>query len=181
MITAILILLAADAAAPGINPQTYVIGPEDVISVHVWKEPEASRRVTVRPDGKISLPLIQDVPAAGLTSTQLAEQVAVALRKYFAHADVAVVVEQINSKKIYVVGEVARPGAYPLLAGNTSVLQALAAAGGLREFANTKKIYILKGAGPHQRRLPFDYNAVIKGKKTGQNVLVESGDTIVVP
>ena len=174
------LLPASDVAPSGVNPQTYIIGPEDLLAVHVWKEPEVSRRVPVRPDGRISLPLINDVPAAGLTPLQLARQLSEALKKYLTEADVAVVVEQVNSKKFYVMGEVGRPGAYPLL-GATSVLQALTAAGGFRDFANTKKIQVLKGAGPAQQRLLFDYNAVIKGKKPEQNVLLEPGDTIVVP
>lgn len=177
---ALLLLLAAEAAAPGVTAQTYVIGPEDVLAVQVWKEPEVSRRVAVRPDGRISLPLINDVQAAGLTPADLAQRVSRELKKYLTEADVAVVVEQVNSKKFYVMGEVARPGAYPLLE-NTTVLQALSAAGGFRDFARTKKIYVLKGTPPRQTRLLFDYNAVVKGKKPEQNALLEQGDTIVVP
>ncbi len=167
------LLLAVLATAA----ETYVIGPEDVLAVHVWKEPEVSRRVPVRPDGKISLPLINDVQAAGLTADQLSRRVSEALKKFLTEADVAVVVEQVNSKKFYVMGEVARPGAYPLVTG-ASILQALSAAGGFREFANTKKIQVLKGDG---RRLLFDYRAVLKGRKAEQNVPLENGDTILVP
>ncbi len=174
---AILLLLAAEAAAPNVNPQTYLIGPEDVLSVRVWKQPEASGRVPVRPDGRISLPLVNDVQAAGQTPDQLARRVSEALKRFLTEADVAVVVEQVNSKKFYVMGEVTRPGAYPLLAP-TSVLQALTAAGGFRDFANTRKIQVVKGAG---RRVLFDYNAVVKGKKAEQNVWLEPGDTILVP
>ncbi|MBI3665379.1 MAG: polysaccharide biosynthesis/export family protein [Acidobacteria bacterium] len=174
------LLAASDVPPPGVNPQTYLIGPEDVLAVHVWKEPEVSCRVPVRPDGRISLPLLNDVPAAGLTPTELARRLSVELKKYLTEADVTVVVEQVNSKKFYVMGEVSRAGAYPLLAA-TSVLQALSAAGGFRDFANTKRIYVLKGSGPSQRRLPFDYKAVVQGKKPEQNVLLEHGDTIVVP
>jgi len=169
----IALLLAAALAAA----ELYVIGPEDVLAVHVWKEPEVSRRVPVRPDGKISLPLINDIQAAGLTADQLARRVSEALKKFLTEADVAVVVEQVNSRKFYVMGEVARPGAYPLVAG-TSILQALSAAGGFREFANTKKIQVLKTDG---RRLLFDYRAVLKGRKGEQNALLENGDTILVP
>ena len=182
---AILLLLAAEAAspnssAPGLDPQTYTIGPEDVLTVQVWRQPDLSRRVPVRPDGRISLPFTNDVQAAGFTPNDLAQRLGLDLKKYFTEADVAVVVEQVNSKKFYVMGEVARPGAYPLLA-STTVLQALSAAGGFREFAGTKKIQVLKGAGAYQKRLLFDYGAVVKGKKPEQNVLLESGDTIIVP
>jgi polysaccharide export outer membrane protein len=177
---AILLLLAAEAAAPNVNLHTYVIGIEDVLAVHVWREPEVSTRVPVRPDGNISLPLINDVKAAGYTPNQLADRLRDALKKHLVDPDVTVVVEQVNSKKFYVMGEVVRPGAYPLLE-NTSVLQALTAAGGFREFANTKKVQVLKGAGPYHKRLVFDYSAVIRGKKAEQNVLLEPGDTIIVP
>jgi len=169
-------LAGADPAPTPVNPRAYLIGTEDVLAVHVWKEPEISRRVPVRPDGNISLPLVNDVRAAGLTPNQLAADLAAALKKFLTEADVSVMVEQVNSKKFYVLGEVTRPGSYPLLAP-TSVLQALSAAGGFRDFANTRRIQVLKG----DRRLVFDYNAVAKGKRPEQNVLVEPGDTILVP
>ena len=157
--------------------EVYTIGSEDVLTIHVWKEPEISRRVSVRPDGKISLPLVNDVQAAGLTAGQLARQLSEGLKKYLTEADVAVVVEQVNSRKFYVMGEVVRPGAYPLLV-STTVLQALTAASGFRDFARTKKIDVLKARG---QRLRFDYQAVVKGKKPEQNIFLEPGDTIIVP
>ncbi len=176
-LTPLLVLLLADAApAPAVNPQTYLIGVEDVLSVHVWKEPELTRRVAVRPDGKITLPLVQDVQAAGLTPVRLAAGLAEALRLHLTQAEVSVLVEQVNSKKFYVMGEVVKPGAYPLLAP-ISVLQALSTAGGFREFANTRKIQVLKGG----RRLRFDYDAAMKGRRPQQSLLVEPGDTILVP
>ncbi len=174
------LMLAAETPAPKWNPGSYIIGPEDVLFIQVWKEPDLSRRVPVRPDGRISLPLLNDMQAAGLTPNELASQVSQELKKYLTEVDVAVVVEQVNSRRIYVMGEVVRPGAYPLLAP-TSVLQALSAACGFREFANTKKIHILRGVGIDQKKLLFDYNAVVKGKKPAQNILLENGDTIVVP
>lgn len=171
------VALAAEAAAPGrVNPETYVIGVQDVLAIHVWKEPELSRRVPVRPDGKISLPLIHDVAASGLTPSQLAAALTEALKVHLTEPEVAVMVEQVNSKKFHVMGEVARPGAYPLL-GATTVLEALTAAGGFREFANTKKIQVIR----QDKRLAFDYSAVVKGRKPEQNVRLEPGDTIVVP
>ena len=181
----ILLLLAAEAAvpnpnAPSVDPHTYTIGAEDVLAVQVWRQPDLSRRVPVRPDGRISLPFTNDVQAAGLTPNDLAQRLGLELKKYFTEADVAVVVEQVNSRKFYVMGEVAHPGAYPLLA-STTVLQALSAAGGFREFAGTKKIQVLKGTGAYQKRLLFDYRAVVKGKKPEQNIFLENGDTIIVP
>jgi polysaccharide export outer membrane protein len=180
MLLAIGFLLAAAAAevTPPVSPQTYVIGVEDLLAIHLWKEPEISRRVPVRPDGKISLPLVNDVQAAGLTPSRLAEVLTEAFSRHMTEAEVAVIVEQVHSKKFYVMGEVSRPGAYPLT-GPTTVLQALTTAGGFREFANTKKIQVLRGV--RQFRLHFDYGAVINGKKTHQNVLLEPGDTVVVP
>jgi polysaccharide export outer membrane protein len=171
-----IIWLLAEAAAVAVNPDTYVIGPEDLLSVHVWKEPELSRRVPVRPDGCISLPLINDVRAAGLTPNRLAADLAEKLRQHLTEADVSVMVEQVNSKKYYVIGEVQRPGPY-LLPGPVTVLQALTAAGGFKDFAETRKIQVLR----RNLRLAFDYNAVVKGKKPEQNFVVEPGDTIVVP
>jgi len=169
-------LLAAETAAAAASPPLYIIGAGDVLAVHVWKQPEVTRRMPVRPDGKISLPLLNDVQAAGMAPNQLASALGEALKRYITEPDVSVVVEQINSKKFYVMGEVARPGAYPLLS-TTSVLQALIAAGGFRDFANTKKIQVLRGS----QRLAFDYPAVVKGKQREQNVMLENGDTVVVP
>ena len=169
-------LLAEAAAAPSVNPQSYVIGTEDVLAIHVWKEPELSRRVPVRPDGRISIPLINDVAAAGRTPNQLAAELAGALKQHFTEIDVSVIVEQVNSKKFYVMGAVARPGAYPLLAP-TTVLEALTAAGGFRNSANTRKVLVLRG----DMRMAFDYQAVIKGKKPEQNFQLSSGDAIVAP
>jgi polysaccharide export outer membrane protein len=154
----------------------YVIGAGDLLSVHVWKEPEISRRVAVRPDGKISLPLVQDVQAAGLTPAQLGAALSEAFRAHLKDPEVAVVVDQVHSKKFHVLGEVARPGSFPLLTP-TTILQALTEAGGFREFANTKKIQLIRGP----KRYQFDYNAVVHGRKREQNVPLEPGDTIVVP
>jgi polysaccharide export outer membrane protein len=154
----------------------YVIGAGDLLSVHVWKEPEISRKVTVRPDGKVSLPLIQDVQAEGLTPAQLVAALTEAFQVHLKDPEVAVVVEEVHSKKFHVLGEVARPGSFPLVAP-TTILQAISAAGGFREFASTKKIQLIRG----QKRYQFDYNAVVKGQKLEQNVPLEPGDTIVVP
>jgi polysaccharide export outer membrane protein len=171
------LLLAAEAPPPSVPP-SYVIGVEDVLDVHLWKEPEISRRVPVRPDGKISLPLVNDVQAAGLTPSRLAAQLSEAFRRHLTDVEVSVIVEQVNSRKFFVIGEVMRPGAYPL-ATAASVLQALTTAGGFREFANTKKIQVIRAAGGTP--LTFDYGAVVKGRRPDQNVWLEPGDTVVVP
>jgi polysaccharide export outer membrane protein len=158
----------------------YVIGAQDVLDISVWKEPELTRTVPVRPDGKISLPLLNDVQAAGLTPTQLATQITESLKKFVTAPQVTVIVTQINSQRIYILGEVLRAGAYPLLPGMT-VLQGLSSAGGFTQFANVKKIYVLRQENGKQQKLPFNYKGVIGGKNPEQNVVVKAGDTIVVP
>ena len=157
----------------------YVIGANDDLHVSVWKEPDLTATLPVRPDGKISLPLLNDVQAAGLTPMQLAASLTEKLKKYLADPRVTVVVTQMNSKRIYVLGEVGHTGAMPLLPDMT-VLQALASAG-FSQFANTKKIYILRTENGKQQKIPFNYNEVVKGESIAQNILLKPGDTIVVP
>jgi polysaccharide biosynthesis/export protein len=172
---------AVSAAAVPINSDDYVLGPEDVLAINVWKEPDVTRTVPVRPDGKISLPLVGEVKAEGLTPGQLRAQLAQALAKYIDNAEVAVIVQQAKSHKFNIVGEVQKPGAYPL-DSQTTVLDALALAGGLRDFAKTKDIYILRTQATGSReRLPFNYKNVIRGKNPEQNVVLQPHDTIVVP
>ena len=158
----------------------YIIGAQDVLDVSVWKEPELSREIPVRPDGKISLPLLNDVMAAGLTPEELAAQLTTSLNKYMTNPQVTVIVTQINSKRIYILGEVARAGSYMLLPEMT-VLQALSNAGGFTPYANLKNIYVLRQENGKQTKLFFNYKDVINGKSTAQNVLLKTGDTIVVP
>ena len=158
----------------------YVIGEEDVLSINVWKDPEVSRTVPVRPDGKISMPLINDVQAAGLSPVQLGMAITEKLRKFMADPQVTVIVTQINSRRVYIMGEVNRPGAFPLLP-NMTVLQALSSAGGFTQFANLKGIYVLRSESGKQIRFPFNYKDVIKGQRTEQNIVLKPGDTIVVP
>jgi polysaccharide export outer membrane protein len=158
----------------------YIIGAQDVLDVNVWKEPELTRLVPVRPDGKISLPLLNDVMAAGLTPTQLATHITEGLKKYVTNPQVTVIVNQINSQRVYILGEVNRAGAYPLLPGMT-VLQALSSAGGFTQFAKEKSIYLLRQVDGKQEKYPFNYKDVVGGKKSEQNVLLKAGDTIVVP
>jgi polysaccharide export outer membrane protein len=174
---------AADKAtpAPSTSPAgpTYVIGPEDVLHIAVWKEADLTATLPVRPDGKISLPLLDDVQAAGLTPKQLAESVTEKLKKYIAAPHVTVVVTSINSKRIFMVGEVMHPGATSMLP-NMTVLQALSSAG-LSQFANTKRIYVLRTENGKQRKLPVNYRQLVKGAQIEQNYLLQPGDTIVVP
>jgi polysaccharide biosynthesis/export protein len=158
----------------------YLIGAQDVLDVSVWKEPDLSRQVPVRPDGKISLPLLNDVQAAGLTPTELAVQITTGLDKFMTSPQVTVIVSQINSQRIYILGEVARVGAYVLLPGMT-VLQALSNAGGFTAFSNVKSIYVMRQENGKPQKYFFNYKEVVSGKKTEQNIELKAGDTIVVP
>ena len=158
----------------------YVIGPEDVLDINVWKEPDMTRVVPVRPDGKITLPLINDVQAAGSTPQQLALAVTDKLRKFLTEPQVTVIVTQINSQRVFVVGEVLRAGAFPLVPGMT-VLQVLANAGGFTTFANVKKIHVMRVVNGKHTELPFNYRQVLKGDNPDQNIKLEPGDTVVVP
>src|SRR5271156_4304741 len=154
----------------------YVIGPQDVLDVSVWKEPQVSRVVPVRPDGKISLPLLNDVQAAGLTPTQLGAQITASLKKFVTDPQVTVIVTAINSQRMYVLGEVTRPGAFPLLPG-TTVLRGLSSAGGFTQFAKIKGIYVLRLENGKQVKYPFNYKDVVSGKHAEQDILLKAGDT----
>jgi polysaccharide export outer membrane protein len=168
-------------SAPGVRPESYVIGAEDVIEVFVWKEPDMSKAVPVRPDGMISLPLIGEVKAAGYTPVQLQDVLADSMKKYVSEPQVTVVVEKVASLNFNIVGQVNHPGYFPLTRRMT-VLDAIALAGGFRDFAKTKKIYVLRtAANGAQERLPFNYNQVIKGQNSQQNIELQPKDTIVVP
>jgi polysaccharide biosynthesis/export protein len=157
----------------------YIIGPEDVLHIAVWKEADLTTTQPVRSDGKISLPLLNDVQAAGLTPTQLGADLTARLKKYVADPRVTVVVAAINSKRIYLVGEVLRPGATPMLP-NMTVLQALSSAG-INQFAKTKGIYVLRTENGKQEKLPVNYRKLVKGQDIQQNYVLQPGDTIVVP
>jgi len=158
-----------------------VIGPDDVLVINVWKEPEVSQTVPVRPDGKISLPLIGPVMASGLTPSQLQVSITHELENYLSHPEVTVIVHEVKSQRFVVVGEVAKPGSYELQTHMT-VLDAIAGAGGPLEYAKLKGIYVLR-TGPNGKavRLPFNYKDAIKGKNLAQNVTLQSHDTVVVP
>jgi polysaccharide export outer membrane protein len=162
-------------------PSDYVIGPEDVLGVLFWREPELSGDVTVRPDGKITLSLIGDVVATGLTPEALRDQLQKAGSRFLADANVTVIVRQINSRKVFITGQVAEPGAFPLGAPR-NVLQLIALAGGLLEFAEGDKITIIRNDhGGRTVTLKFNYDDVSKGKNLAQNVQLRPGDTVVVP
>lgn len=171
-------------ATPGPTPATsdasYIIGPEDVLNIDVWKEQDISRSVPVRPDGKISLPLLNDVQAAGLTPMQLQLSLRDALKKFISDPQVTVIVTQVNSRRVYVLGEVAHPGAFPMLPHMT-VLQAISTAGGFSQFAKEKDVYVLRTDNGRQVTIPFNYKEVIRGKRADQNIELKPGDTIVVP
>jgi polysaccharide biosynthesis/export protein len=162
------------------NDAEYKIGAQDVLRIDVWKEDQLTRTVPVRPDGKITLPLVNDVQAIGLTSMQLAAVITDGLKKYITNPQVTVTIAEINSRRIYVTGEVTRPGAFPLLP-NMTVLQALSGSGGFTQFARSKKIYILRTEDGKQTKIPFNYNEVVGGKKPEQNIALQPGDVIVVP
>ena len=158
----------------------YIIGAQDVLDISVWKEPEVSRVVPVRPDGRISLPLLNDVQAAGMTPSQLAAQITTSLKKFVTDPQVTVIVTAINSQRVYILGEVTRPGAFPMLPG-MNVLQGLSSAGGFTQFAKTKSIYVLRMEDGKQQKYPVNYKEVISGKRPEQNISLKAGDTIVVP
>jgi polysaccharide export outer membrane protein len=164
-----------------IQADSYVIGADDVLAINVWKQPDISRTLPVRSDGRISLPLIGEVQATGQTPLRLENTIKERLQPYLTQPEVTVIVQQINSQKFNILGRVARPGSYPL-SNPTTVLDAIALAGGCREFAKQKSIYVLRiGPDGSKSRIAFNYQDVIKGKNLDQNVRLEPHDTIVVP
>jgi len=158
----------------------YLIGPEDVIEVIVWKEPDVSRVVLVRPDGKISLPLIGDIKAEGLSPKALAEELKRAFSEYIEAPEVSVIVKEVNSAKIYVMGKVNSPGVFPLRSEIT-VLQAITLAGGFAEWAKKSKVIILRKTGEKDQRIVVNIDRVIDGKKGAEDVRLQPGDRIIVP
>ncbi len=169
----------AEAKPAGANSSDYVLGSDDQLHITVWKEADFSVTLPVRPDGKISLPLINDIQAAGLTPMELRESITEKLKKYIADPRVTVVVTAMNSRRVFVSGEVVHTGAIPLLP-NMTMLQALANAG-FTQFANLKGIYVLRMENGKQVKLPFNYREVIKGRHPEENILLKPGDTVVVP
>jgi polysaccharide export outer membrane protein len=189
----VLIFMVPIAAAPSDAPKAkattaapptaeeYTIGPDDLLAVNVWREPEISRSVLVRPDGRISLPLVGDLRASGRTPAQLQDEIKGHLRNYLTDPEVTVIVQEARSQKFNILGEVEHPGSYALTRAMT-VLDAIAVAGGLRDFAKSGKIYVLRITADGSRtRLQFNYKQVIKGQSLSQNVELQPRDTVVVP
>jgi len=170
---------ATDMPQGSSNSPDYVIGADDTLHISVWKEPDLSVTLPVRPDGKISMPLLDDIPAAGMTPVLLKELITTRLKKYIADPRVTVVVTAMNSRRVFVTGEVLHTGPMPLLPSMT-VLQALAQAG-FNQFSNLKGIYLLRTDNGKQQKIPFNYKDVVKGNHPEQNIALKPGDTIVVP
>jgi polysaccharide export outer membrane protein len=162
-----------------VSSSTYVIGADDSLKIDVWHEQQLSGVVPVRPDGKITLPLINDIQAAGFTPMQLEADITERLKKFVTDPVVSVSLEAVNSKRIFMIGEIAHQGPEPITPGMT-ILQAIASAGGLTPYANKKKIYILRGDPNKQQKIPFDYVKALK-KGDMQGLTLTPGDTIVVP
>ncbi|HUS06785.1 MAG TPA: polysaccharide biosynthesis/export family protein [Bryobacteraceae bacterium] len=168
--------LAPVVTAAPVDPKTYIIGPEDILFIRVWREAELSGGVQVRPDGKFTLPLVGEVQAAGLTPEQVTAKLTESLSSFINKPEVVVSLQSVQSKKYYITGEVARTGIFPLVVPIT-ILEALASAGGFKEYANPKKIVIMRG----DERIKFNYKDVIKGKNKEQNIMIQNGDHIFVP
>lgn len=162
------------------SSEEYVVGEADSLQISVWKEPELTRTVFVRPDGRISLPLVNEVPVSGLTTTQIQVLLKEKLEAFLTMPQVTVTVVEIRSKVVYITGEVARPGAYPILSRMT-VMQLIAEAGGFTPFAHRNGILILRDAKGQQKRYKFSYNVVVRGQRPEQNITLQAADTVVVP
>jgi polysaccharide export outer membrane protein len=169
------------SADPGLaHSKTYVIGDDDMLDINVWKEPELSRSIPVRSDGKISIPLVGEIQAAGKTPLQLEADITSRLRNYITEPEVTVIVQQINSEKYNMMGEVNKPGSYPLTV-TTTVVDAIATAGGFKDFARKKSIHILRqNPDGTQAQFIFNYEAFINGKNSQKNIRLQPGDTVVV-
>lgn len=162
-------------------PEDFIIGLEDILAVNVWREPELSvAEVIVRPDGKISLPLIGDIQAGGLTTKQLQDSITEALKEYVAAPTVSVVVSRIASLTVSVQGQVAKPGIY-YLGSPMTVLELLARAGGIGEYANQKNIAVIRKVDDKTRYFKFNYKDVSRGKNLQQNIILQNGDIVIVP
>ena len=172
---------AAPVAPTGVAlPSDYVIGPDDVLTVFFWREKDLSGDVAVRPDGRISLPLLNEVQAAGLTPEQLRVRLTEAAAQLLEEPNVTVVVKGINSRKVFITGQVGKPGPYPLM-GPLTVAQLITVAGGVQEYADAKNITILRTENGKQISIRFNYDEVKRGKKLQQNIELKPGDTIIVP
>jgi polysaccharide biosynthesis/export protein len=160
---------------------TYIIGDEDVLSINVWKDQDLTRVVPVRSDGRISLPLVGEIQAAGRTPSQLEDDLKAALRGFITDPQVTVIVQEIKSRNFNILGQVTKPGSYPLTA-DTTIVDAIALAGGFKDFAKKKDVYVIRpDANGRETRLPFNYEKFIKGRDSAQNIQLKPHDTIVVP
>jgi polysaccharide biosynthesis/export protein len=169
----------AAVITPGVDPpEGFVIGPEDVLSIVFWRDKDMSTRVTVRPDGRISLPLLDEVQAAGLTPDDLRARLIEESKRFFGNPTVTVVVEQINSRKVFITGQVVKPGPYVIIVP-TTVLQLISMAGGLKDFADSKKIIIVRRESERTVSYAFDYKNI--RRNLAQNIELRPGDTVVVP
>src|SRR5713226_8238813 len=178
---AICIFSARGISEESSDPEEFVIGPEDILSIFVWHEPDLTNKVTVRPDGKIGLPLLNDVQASGLTPKRLQENITESLKRFLTTGpQVSVVVQEIRSQVIYITGAVAKTGVYPL-GGPTTVMEALVRAGGIAEFAKAEEIQILRKSGDKPRRFRFNYKTFSDGKDYQQNIQLRNGDMVIVP
>jgi polysaccharide biosynthesis/export protein len=172
---------ASEVAATKPHDDIFVIGNDDLLAINVWKEPDISRQVPVRSDGKISLPLVGEIQAAGETPLKLEQELAARLKDYISQPEVTVIVQQINSQKFNILGQVNRPGSFALT-NSATVLDAIALAGGFRDFAKQKSIYILRqNPDGTQVRLAFNYKQVVKGQNPEQNIKLQPRDTVVIP
>jgi polysaccharide export outer membrane protein len=168
------------AASSAILPAGYLIGPDDLLSIVFWRDKDMSADVVVRPDGKISLPLLNDVDAAGLTPEQLREQLTKSASKYLEEPNATVVVKEIRSRKVFITGMVIKGGTFPIV-GDMNVMQLIALAGGLQEYADSDHIVVLRTENGHEQRFKFSYKDVVKGKDVRQNIALKPGDTVIVP
>jgi polysaccharide export outer membrane protein len=170
----------AQRPVAAVPPADYLVGSQDVLGIVFWREPDLSGDVTVRPDGKITIPVIGEIKAAGRTPEELQADIAAAASKFITDVNVVVVVRTINSRRVFVMGRVTSPGAFPLM-GPLTVMQAIALAGGLTDFADPKGITILRMENGKSRNVPFNYQDIIKGRSLEQNILLRPDDTVVVP
>ena len=169
-----------NASAPGNMQESYRIGPEDVLEISVWRNEAISRSVPVRPDGKISLPLVNEVQAAGYTPSELRTNLTKLLSEYIPAPEVSIIVREVNNFRVFVIGEVARPGRYQLRSA-TSVLEVIALVGGLTQFASRSRLFVLRIEGGGQKRIPFNYNKAMAADGEQENFQLQPGDMLIVP
>jgi polysaccharide biosynthesis/export protein len=171
---------SSTSAAAVVLPPGYVIGPADVLSIVFWRDKDMSADVTVRPDGKITLPLLNEVAAGGYTPEQLRTRIAEAASAFVEEPNLTIVVKEVRSRNVFITGNVAKPATYPLT-GEMTVLQLIAVSGGLLEYADAKNIVVIRSENGRPQYLKFNYKDVVRQKSVAQNVVLKPGDTVVVP